>query len=1627
VISARPDQTTPAAPEVAGPIDQFVAVGDQVAGFRLEELAGAGGMGIVFRASEPGLERAVAVKLILPELARDPRFRELFIRESMAAAGLEHPNAIPIYRAGEDEAGRLFIAMRYVEGETLAQLIARQGRLAPARACRIVAQVAAALDAAHARGLVHRDVKPANVLIADPEGEEHVYLSDFGVSAWRSEPLDGSRLVGTPPYLAPEQIRRGRIDASTDVYALGCLLFECLTGRPPYTGMPRDGVLAAHLTAPVPVPSHLVPDLPRRFDQVIARALAKRPEARHQSAGALAMDALGARFGVFLVHEPRDAAAVSALGATLRAAAVEPWIAAEQLRAGASRSELVREGMRASDRCAVVVGPAGLGPWAREELAVARRLAEQDRAFTLTLVLLPGAPDPFHPTLAFLAGEPWVDLRAGIDDPAGLDELVRAFSRTAAARPPLSGTDPQTVPYRGLEPFGEQDAALFFGRDDAVRRIGERLREGRFLAVVGASGSGKTSLLRAGLVPALRRDADAAGQRLSVGWMTPGARPLASLAAQMHELIGSDAAEALAGAIETDSTALDAALSACRGDVRVLLIVDQFEELYTLGAGAAQRRAFVEALLFAANIPGGRLALVIGIRADFYEHLAEDPQLRELAAASQFLLGPLGRPELRRVIEAPARACGLELEEGLTRRILADVGDGPGTLPLLEHLLLEVWRRRRRNTLTLEAYAAAGGVEGALAKRANGVFEALGPGEQTIAQRVLLRLIQPGEAAEDTRRRAPLAELAGAVDDRAALDAVVDTLAGSRLLTVGQDPVTGTPTVEITHEALIRGWPRLRGWIDQEREYLRLERRLTEATAEWEASRRAPGLLYRQARLGAWADRDLGGLSDQERAFLEASRAEAEREIEEIRERARRDARTARRLRALLGGALGLLVLAGVAALIAFEQRSTAQEATRTTDAGRLAALSGSVSADQPDTSLLLAIEGVREQDTPTTRGALLTALTDRPTLLAFIQEQRHVLGAAIAPHRPLVALAAGHAVEIWRVTSGRPRLVRRFPLARPDATTAMSVAFARDGRLFAADDRGRLYAWTGAPAWRQLFETEHIRGAPSLWSVAISPDQRLLATGGDDGVDHVFSARTGKLLRSLPGFDAGSFQVAFSPDGRFLAGTSDDAVTLVWRTRDWRRAAPPLIGTGGGWGVAFQPSGRLMATGDDGGVALWNTRTWHRSGKELNGNQGTVISLVFAERGSTLLAGGQDGRVLTWDLESRQPIGDPLVGHASSVNAMAVDERTGLLVTAGDERAGIWSLNGAGALARPLPNPGGTTGRVAVAGNGRLIATVGDEGIARLWDPLTLRLVREIRVDRAPVRSVSLDEDGRLLAVGDDAGLARVWDTRTGRPVTPPLPAAQQRVSGVALNGPGTLLATAGDDAVAQGRVSLWRLGAGKPRAQILHTSVNKGAPPQVAYATAVAFSRDGRLLLVGNNNNYLDVFRVDGLERLRSFDTLRGVRAVAISPDGKQVADGGTNGPVLIYDLRTGRQVWAFQGHHGRVTGLSFSPDGRMLASTSPDDHTLRLWDLKAGVPFGNPIATGISEPAPLGWTPDGRQLVAPTTAGAAVFNMNESTWQPAACAVAGRNMTRAEWERYLPGTTYRATCPGFPLDGS
>jgi serine/threonine-protein kinase len=260
-------------------------IGSELLGYRIEALLGRGGMSVVYRAEDTRLKRKVALKLLAPDLAEDERFRERFLRESRVAASLDHHHIVPIYEAGETE-GLLYIAMRYVEGTDLKRLLAKEGRLAPARALALLGEVADALDAAHERGLVHRDVKPANVLLTTQGGSEHCYLADFGLTKETSSEsglTETGQFVGTADYIAPEQIERKRVDGRADLYALGCILYECLAGELPFPGKRLIAVLWAHVNEAPPSASERNPELPVAVDAVIARALAKSPDERYAS------------------------------------------------------------------------------------------------------------------------------------------------------------------------------------------------------------------------------------------------------------------------------------------------------------------------------------------------------------------------------------------------------------------------------------------------------------------------------------------------------------------------------------------------------------------------------------------------------------------------------------------------------------------------------------------------------------------------------------------------------------------------------------------------------------------------------------------------------------------------------------------------------------------------------------------------------------------------------------------------------------------------------------------------------------------------------------------------------------------------------------------------------------------------------------------------------------------------------------------------------------------------------------------------------------------------------------------------------------------------------------------------
>ena len=486
-------------------------------------------------------------------------------------------------------------------------------------------------------------------------------------------------------------------------------------------------------------------------------------------------------------------------------------------------------------------------------------------------------------------------------------------------------------PYAGLAPFGQGDAEWFFGRERLIEQLVARVARQRFVVVAGPSGSGKSSLLAAGLVAAARTGELGEERTWSVSVLTPGAHPLA---------------------------VVEQALRERPADADVLLVVDQFEEAFTLCHDDVERTAFIDALLAAAMTPDAGIHLVLGVRSDFYTHCLSHPGLVEAMQDAQFLVGPMTTEQLRRAIVQPAVHVGCTVEGGLVAALIAEAASQPGTLPLLSHVLLEIYHRRRGLALTLTAYEEAGGMRRAAARTAEHTYTALTTEQQTIARDLFLRLTALGEGTEDTKRRVDLAELN---PDSADIRTVVHAFVQARLLTADG------AIVEIAHEALIRSWPRLHDWLTQDRDGLRLHRQLTEAAAEWERHERDEGLLYRGAHLAAWQDRSPDRPNAPEREFLTASRRAAERE-----RRLRR-----RRVRMTISGLSSAIVIIAVFALLAMTMATRADNERAIAVARQLVANARAQLQLDPELGLLLAREAYATTANDETEALLRQATVD--------------------------------------------------------------------------------------------------------------------------------------------------------------------------------------------------------------------------------------------------------------------------------------------------------------------------------------------------------------------------------------------------------------------------------------------------------------------------------------------------------------------------------------------------------------------------------------------------------------------------------------------------------------------------
>jgi WD40 repeat protein/DNA-binding SARP family transcriptional activator len=1161
------------------------------------------------------------------------------------------------------------------------------------------------------------------------------------------------------------------------------------------------------------------------------------------------------------------------------------------------------------------------------------------------------------------------DLRASEAEVAGdVAELQRAHTRSDRDPRPSRAV---VCPFKGLASFELSDAPFFFGRERLVAELVARIVGSSFLAIVGPSGSGKSSTLRAGLLAQLARGVLPGSGDWPITLLRPGEHPLTALR--------------------------DAVARTPRADRRVIAI-DQFEEAFTACHDGEERARFFDAIVGAATDPRQRDLFIVAMRADFYGRCAEHRELSILLGEQHVLVGRMGRDELRRAIELPAGRAGLELSRELADALIADVEAEPGALPLLSTALLELWQHRDGRRLELAVYESTGGVRGAVARLAESAFARLAPQLRGPARSLLLRLVTEDEGGAVVRRRLDRSELAGDADAERALAVLTD----SRLLTAGDGEV------ELAHEALLREWPRLRGWLEEDAQGRRLHLHLRAAAREWEAGGRDAGELYRGARLASaidWSTAHENELNQAERAFLAESRAASER--------------SQRRLRAALAAVAALLAITAVAGVIALRQRADARGEATAAAAQRLGA--EALVEDRVDRSLLLARQGVAMDDAVQTRGNLLAALLRTPTAIGVLHGSgSRLLSLDVSPDgRTLAMLDEDGTLSSVDTESRRPVAPPYVALGHTDAAVWSSfddVRFSPDGSRIAVG--GSAAAILDARSFRLRTGLE-IGPDRFVQSLRFAPDGRIVFAivryvdpeHRTDAVVQRFDAADGRAVgperpvaRRL-----GFVSMMVTGDGRRVVTTSAETGTVI---RDAMTLRPLERLPEGADRAALSPDDHtLLAGGRDGAVRFLDLHSGEL--RVASGRHATTVAYAaFSADGRRAITAGADGDAITWDIGRARATGT-LEGHAGRISALALARDGMTFYTAGlDGNVVVWDLTGTRGLGQEFEIPAGPPPHwapvFALSPDGRSLAIADRDGAVSLIDTETLRARSEPMpvLPGRPAYSMGFDPDGRLLAIGDGDGAVALVDAATGH-VVRRLGQHPDEIWALSFSADGRRLATGSYD----GTVRLWALPSGRPI----------GPPITFDWGVRdVSLSPDGRVLMVTSEAGP-EMVDVSAPTARRSLSGAEGVDEFArFTPDGRFVLATSRQGWARLWSAATGKPVTgAFGGHSGPVEAATISPDGRTIA-TGGTDGAVRLWDVRTQRALGAPLP-GVPDHTVLPqFTPDGNHLFAITSARRAFrWDVRPSRWAKRACDVAGRPLSRSEWQEALPRYDYAPAC--------
>lgn len=1161
-------------------------------------------------------------------------------------------------------------------------------------------------------------------------------------------------------------------------------------------------------------------------------------------------------------------------------------------------------------------------------------------------------------------------------------------------------------PYRGLDAFEEQHAEYYFGRDAMLARLVEKLDQSSLLFVIGSSGCGKSSLVRAGLTKAINDGKLPNDQTRVIRVLRPGHDPLLVLShrflALLHPEISDHErmteAKAWASSLRNGELSLLDISILLRDKLpdpcTLILVVDRFEDLYIADCDVASCRAFVHALVTASEMEW--MKVILAVRADSYGWVLEDPLLAQHLDAGSLSVLPMSDVERESAITEPVRDTGVSFEPGLVQRLKDDLSNTSGDLPLMQFALMELWREQTPDGLMVnDAYDAMGGVKGAVARRAEATYlelEREGYGE--LVRRIFLRLCYHGSGTRRVGRQVSQEELMPQHIPSEEAGKVAEKLANARLITIDWDEIEGKPVVELAHEVLISSWGRLKRWLDDDQEFLLWRQRLGERLREWQDRDRAKG-TFLEGILLAEAQRWMGERSDD----LNSD------ELNYIQESVISHEHTERQW----------------------------QELYHIAKAHELAARAGLVQGSSGRScicSALLSIESLRHFPTLDTDQVLRRLLSTLLPPIACIKHEEQALAVTFSPDANFLATRCGRTARIWDA-------VERQEIARLDhKASVLAMAFNSDSQmLMTVSSNGEITIWKSTDECKvtqivhreemlvaafsangKLLAVGSVDNTVGIWdlsseleitsvshesilqAIAFSPDSAFLVTGSVDGTARVWETATGQEVCRLEHEDW-VLGVAFSSGGRWLATVSNDHTIEVWEVSTWRHELQvrheAMVRA-----VAFSPDDRWLVTAaEDGEVKLqtWDVSAWRYSQRMMH--DGAVLAVAFSPDSRQLAIADGEGKVQLWQVDTWREVAEVL--HEEAVAAVVFSPDGKLLATgSADKTTRVWETTIKHDEAIELAHIS-EVNAVAFRPDGLWLATGSKDGITRLWEVGTWRKLSQV-MQKEAIMAVAFSPNGDLLATVSGDKTARVWDVAGGNDKVAE-PAHWDNVNAIAFSPDERWLATGSED----GMVSVWEITNGNTVAQMSYGNSIE----------AVTFSPDGKWFAMGCSDNSIRVWETATWHEVIQVTHDDKADALVFSPDGRWLVSGSSDKTARIWEIPIGRED-ARMTTMDKVNDVAISPDGHWLA-TAGDDGAVRVWSIGIGREVGRMMHS--ERVNALTFSPDGRWLVTGSADNTArVWLWRTEDLIAEICSRLPRNLTHREWQQYLGDEPYHPTCP-------